>query len=171
MYNQHTDALLVILFFFFHISIQFELENARLHHTNLSLSEALAATGSVSAPPASSALEDEGVLEDIESSFAKFHAFLDLLRDAGWVFPKLQMCNFLSLDLILTTDVSVFVFDTSLYFPIICFIIRCPGLLLSCTHHNWHWTTHRPFPFWSEMLSKNSSLGPVGFQQLSFHLQ
>lgn len=73
----------------FLISIQYELENARLRNTNLSLSEALAATGSASAPPAISALEDEAVLESIESSFSKFHAFLDLLKDAGWVLLKL----------------------------------------------------------------------------------
>ncbi|XP_068560181.1 LOW QUALITY PROTEIN: centrosomal protein of 78 kDa [Cebidichthys violaceus] len=60
-----------------------ELENARLRDNNLSLTEALAATGSASAPPALSALEDEAVLESIESSFTKFHAFLDLLKDAG----------------------------------------------------------------------------------------
>ncbi|XP_033474863.2 centrosomal protein of 78 kDa [Epinephelus lanceolatus] len=63
--------------------MEFELENARLRGTNLSLSEALAATGSASAPPALGALEDEAVLESIESSFTKFHAFLDLLKDAG----------------------------------------------------------------------------------------
>ncbi|XP_073323299.1 centrosomal protein of 78 kDa [Pagrus major] len=60
-----------------------ELENARLRDTNLSLSEALAGAGSTSAPPAISAFEDEAVLESIESSFTKFHAFLDLLKDAG----------------------------------------------------------------------------------------
>ncbi|XP_078107185.1 centrosomal protein of 78 kDa isoform X2 [Sander vitreus] len=63
--------------------MEYELENARLRDTNLSLSEALAATGSASAPPALGALEDEVVLESIESSFTKFHAFLDLLKDAG----------------------------------------------------------------------------------------
>ncbi|XP_068995186.1 centrosomal protein of 78 kDa [Embiotoca jacksoni] len=63
--------------------IEYELENARLHDANHSLSEALAATGSASAPPVFSALEDESALESIESSFTKFHAFLDLLRDAG----------------------------------------------------------------------------------------
>ncbi|XP_032371519.1 centrosomal protein of 78 kDa isoform X3 [Etheostoma spectabile] len=63
--------------------MEYELENARLRDTNLSLSEALAATGSASAPPALSALEDDVVLESIESSFTKFHAFLDLLKDAG----------------------------------------------------------------------------------------
>lgn len=63
--------------------MEYELENARLRNTNLSLSEALAATGSASAPPVISALEDEAVLESIESSFTKFHAFLDLLKDAG----------------------------------------------------------------------------------------
>ncbi|XP_045891778.1 centrosomal protein of 78 kDa isoform X1 [Micropterus dolomieu] len=63
--------------------MEYELENARLRRANLSLSEALAATGSASAPPAFSALEDEAVLESIENSFTKFHAFLDLLKDAG----------------------------------------------------------------------------------------
>ncbi|KAK1892192.1 Centrosomal protein of 78 kDa [Dissostichus eleginoides] len=63
--------------------MEHELDNARLRDNNLSLSEALAATGSASAPAALSALEDEAVLESIESSFTKFHAFLDLLKDAG----------------------------------------------------------------------------------------
>uniref|UniRef100_A0A3B4A043 Centrosomal protein 78 n=1 Tax=Periophthalmus magnuspinnatus TaxID=409849 RepID=A0A3B4A043_9GOBI len=63
------------------MSFQFELENARLRTANLSLSETLA--NSVSAPAAFSALEDEAVLESIENSFKKFHAFLDLLKDAG----------------------------------------------------------------------------------------
>uniref|UniRef100_A0A8C6USS0 Centrosomal protein 78 n=1 Tax=Neogobius melanostomus TaxID=47308 RepID=A0A8C6USS0_9GOBI len=58
-----------------------ELENARLRTTNLSLSETLA--HSALAPAAFSALEDEAVLDSIENSFKKFHAFLDLLRDAG----------------------------------------------------------------------------------------
>nr|XP_061804472.1 centrosomal protein of 78 kDa-like [Nerophis lumbriciformis] len=47
-----------------------ELENARLRDNNL-------------APPNFSALEDEDVLESIERSFTKFHAFLDLVKDAG----------------------------------------------------------------------------------------
>ncbi|KAF3851264.1 hypothetical protein F7725_013036 [Dissostichus mawsoni] len=63
--------------------MEYELDNARLRDNNLSLSEALAATCSASAPAALSALEDEAVLESIESSFTKFHAFLDLLKDAG----------------------------------------------------------------------------------------
>ncbi|XP_030593653.1 centrosomal protein of 78 kDa [Archocentrus centrarchus] len=63
--------------------MEYELENARLRDANQSLSEALAATGSALAPPASSALEDEAILESIETSFTKFHAFLDLLKDAG----------------------------------------------------------------------------------------
>ncbi|XP_051279161.1 centrosomal protein of 78 kDa [Dicentrarchus labrax] len=63
--------------------MEYELENARLRNANHSLSEALAATGSASAAPAFSALEDEAVLESIENSFTKFHAFLDLLKDAG----------------------------------------------------------------------------------------
>ena len=65
--------------------LQFEMENARLRDANLSLSEVLSATGSRSAPPAVSVLEDEAVLESIENSFNKFNAFLDLLQDAGWV--------------------------------------------------------------------------------------
>ncbi|XP_062237676.1 centrosomal protein of 78 kDa [Platichthys flesus] len=63
--------------------MEFEMENSRLRDANRSLSEVLSATGSRSAPPAVSVLEDEAVLESIESSFNKFHAFLDLLRDAG----------------------------------------------------------------------------------------
>ncbi|KAM9822234.1 centrosomal protein of 78 kDa isoform 1-T2 [Syngnathus typhle] len=58
---------------------EFELENARLRDNNISLSKALATVGS----PDPSALEDEDVLESIERSFAKFHAFLDLVNDAG----------------------------------------------------------------------------------------
>ncbi|XP_061672964.1 centrosomal protein of 78 kDa isoform X2 [Syngnathoides biaculeatus] len=60
---------------------EFELENARLRDNNLSLSEALAATGN--ALPDRLALGDEDVLESIERSFTKFHAFLDLVKDAG----------------------------------------------------------------------------------------
>ncbi|KAM3610577.1 uncharacterized protein V6R79_005997 [Siganus canaliculatus] len=63
--------------------IEFELENTRLRNTNLSLSEALVASRSASAPPTISVLEDETVLQSIENSFTKFHAFLDLLKDAG----------------------------------------------------------------------------------------
>ncbi|XP_074527190.1 centrosomal protein of 78 kDa isoform X2 [Halichoeres trimaculatus] len=63
--------------------MEFELENARLRDTNLSLSEALAAAGSASVTTALGALEDEAVLESIERSFTKFHAFMDLLKDAG----------------------------------------------------------------------------------------
>ncbi|XP_049620060.1 centrosomal protein of 78 kDa isoform X2 [Syngnathus scovelli] len=59
--------------------LKFELENARLRDNNISLSKALATVGS----PDRSALEDEDVLESIERSFAKFHAFLDLVNDAG----------------------------------------------------------------------------------------
>ncbi|XP_029915245.1 centrosomal protein of 78 kDa [Myripristis murdjan] len=62
---------------------EYELENARLRSINFSLSEALAAPASSSAAAAVSALEDEAVLESIENSFTKFHAFLDLLKDAG----------------------------------------------------------------------------------------
>lgn len=54
--------------------VELELENERLRSLNLSLSEAHLST---------SVLEDERVLESIESSFHKFHAFLDLLKDAG----------------------------------------------------------------------------------------
>ncbi|CAL8345366.1 unnamed protein product [Lota lota] len=62
-----------------------ELETSRLRSLNHSLSEALAG-GPGSGPAvlaASRALEDEAVLQSIESSFTKFHAFLDLLKDAG----------------------------------------------------------------------------------------
>ncbi|XP_035234528.1 centrosomal protein of 78 kDa isoform X1 [Anguilla anguilla] len=54
-----------------------ELENARLRAANASLSEALQGQA------VASALEDDAVLESIETSFHKFHAFLDLLKDAG----------------------------------------------------------------------------------------
>lgn len=54
--------------------VELELENERLRTMNQSLSEAHIS---------SSVLEDERVLESIESSFHKFHAFLDLLKDAG----------------------------------------------------------------------------------------
>ncbi|TRY56618.1 hypothetical protein DNTS_023521 [Danionella cerebrum] len=54
--------------------VELELENERLRSLNRSLSEAHIS---------SSVLEDERVLESIESSFHKFHAFLDLLKDAG----------------------------------------------------------------------------------------
>ncbi|XP_043966151.1 centrosomal protein of 78 kDa isoform X1 [Gambusia affinis] len=60
-----------------------ELENGYLRDANRSLSEALGAPGSGSALRTFSSLEDETVLESIENSFNKFHAFLDLLKDAG----------------------------------------------------------------------------------------
>ncbi|CAL8296234.1 centrosomal protein of 78 kDa [Gadus morhua] len=62
-----------------------ELEASRLRSLNHSLSEALAegARSGPAALAASRALEDEAVLQSIESSFTKFHAFLDLLKDAG----------------------------------------------------------------------------------------
>ncbi|XP_020324562.1 centrosomal protein of 78 kDa isoform X2 [Oncorhynchus kisutch] len=59
--------------------MEYELENARLRNINFSLSEALHAP----ATGPSSVLEDDAVLDSIESSFGKFHAFLDLLKDAG----------------------------------------------------------------------------------------
>lgn len=62
----------------FHDSLQLEMENTRLRNLNSSLSEVLHAQS-----VASTILEDEGVLGSIESSFQKFHAFLDLLKDAG----------------------------------------------------------------------------------------
>ncbi|XP_065601587.1 centrosomal protein of 78 kDa [Cyrtonyx montezumae] len=58
--------------------MELEVENARLRNLNTSLSEALhvqSVTNMI--------LEDEGVLCSIENSFQKFHAFLDLLKDAG----------------------------------------------------------------------------------------
>ncbi|KAM4745556.1 centrosomal protein of 78 kDa isoform 2-T2 [Anableps anableps] len=62
---------------------EYELENTRLRDANRSLSEALSSPASGSALRSFSALEDEAVLESIENSFNKFHAFLDLLKDAG----------------------------------------------------------------------------------------
>uniref|UniRef100_A0A8C2TE30 Centrosomal protein of 78 kDa n=1 Tax=Coturnix japonica TaxID=93934 RepID=A0A8C2TE30_COTJA len=58
--------------------VNLEVENAKLRNLNSSLSEALH-TQSVT----NMILEDEGVLGSIENSFQKFHAFLDLLKDAG----------------------------------------------------------------------------------------
>uniref|UniRef100_A0A8C9QF01 Centrosomal protein of 78 kDa n=1 Tax=Spermophilus dauricus TaxID=99837 RepID=A0A8C9QF01_SPEDA len=57
---------------------ELEYENAQLRNINLTLSEALH-----SQSVASMILDDEGVLGSIENSFQKFHAFLDLLKDAG----------------------------------------------------------------------------------------
>uniref|UniRef100_A0A8B9FWP8 Centrosomal protein of 78 kDa n=1 Tax=Amazona collaria TaxID=241587 RepID=A0A8B9FWP8_9PSIT len=57
---------------------ELEIENARLRNLNVSLSEVLHAQSVTNM-----ILEDEGVLGSIESSFQKFHAFLDLLKDAG----------------------------------------------------------------------------------------
>ncbi|XP_064497657.1 centrosomal protein of 78 kDa isoform X7 [Pseudopipra pipra] len=57
---------------------ELEIENARLRNLNISLSEVLQAQSVTS-----TILEDEGVLGSIENSFQKFHAFLDLLKDAG----------------------------------------------------------------------------------------
>ncbi|KAL4630130.1 centrosomal protein of 78 kDa, partial [Arapaima gigas] len=59
--------------------VELELENKRLRNLNMSLTEAMQ-----SQHRASSALEDEAVLECIEASFRKFQAFLDLLKDAGF---------------------------------------------------------------------------------------
>ncbi|KAM4706975.1 centrosomal protein of 78 kDa-like [Discoglossus pictus] len=58
--------------------MELELENARLRQINMTLSESLHTRTVTSA-----ILEDEGVLDSIEKSFNKFHAFLDLLKDAG----------------------------------------------------------------------------------------
>ncbi|XP_074052800.1 centrosomal protein of 78 kDa isoform X2 [Macrotis lagotis] len=57
---------------------ELELENSQLRNMNFSLSEALHAQSL-----ATMILEDDGVLGSIETSFQKFHAFLDLLKDAG----------------------------------------------------------------------------------------
>ncbi|XP_069330197.1 centrosomal protein of 78 kDa isoform X2 [Eulemur rufifrons] len=57
---------------------ELEHENAQLRNINFSLSEALHAQSLTSM-----ILDDEGVLGSIENSFQKFHAFLDLLKDAG----------------------------------------------------------------------------------------
>uniref|UniRef100_A0A8C9CY29 Centrosomal protein of 78 kDa n=1 Tax=Phocoena sinus TaxID=42100 RepID=A0A8C9CY29_PHOSS len=59
-------------------ALQLEHENAQLRNINFSLSEALHAHSLTSM-----ILDDEGVLGSIENSFQKFHAFLDLLKDAG----------------------------------------------------------------------------------------
>ncbi|NWR76204.1 CEP78 protein, partial [Centropus unirufus] len=58
--------------------MELETENARLRNLNMSLSEILHAQSVTNM-----ILEDEGVLGSIESTFQKFHAFLDLLKDAG----------------------------------------------------------------------------------------
>ncbi|NXM75948.1 CEP78 protein, partial [Serilophus lunatus] len=58
--------------------LELEIENGRLRNLNTSLSEVLHAQSVTSR-----ILEDEGVLGSIENSFQKFHAFLDLLKDAG----------------------------------------------------------------------------------------
>ncbi|XP_040272985.1 centrosomal protein of 78 kDa isoform X1 [Bufo bufo] len=58
--------------------MELEVENARLRQINQTLSEALEARNVTSV-----LLEDDGVLDSIEKSFNKFHAFLDLLKDAG----------------------------------------------------------------------------------------
>nr|XP_025137417.1 centrosomal protein of 78 kDa isoform X5 [Bubalus bubalis] len=57
---------------------ELEHENDQLRNINFSLSEALHAHSLTSM-----ILDDEGVLGSIENSFRKFHAFLDLLKDAG----------------------------------------------------------------------------------------
>ncbi|KAM5329421.1 centrosomal protein of 78 kDa isoform 3-T3 [Glossophaga mutica] len=57
---------------------ELEHENAQLRNINFSLSEALQAQSLTSM-----ILDDDGVLGSIENSFQKFHAFLDLLKDAG----------------------------------------------------------------------------------------
>ncbi|KAF1561148.1 UNVERIFIED_CONTAM: Centrosomal protein of 78 kDa, partial [Eudyptes pachyrhynchus] len=57
---------------------ELETENARLRNLNTSLSEVLHAQSITNV-----ILDDEGVLGSIENSFQKFHAFLDLLKDAG----------------------------------------------------------------------------------------
>ncbi|KAM9330713.1 centrosomal protein of 78 kDa-like [Gastrophryne carolinensis] len=58
--------------------MELEVENSRLRQINRTLSEALETKNATSV-----LLEDEGVLDSIEKSFHKFHAFLDLLKDAG----------------------------------------------------------------------------------------
>ncbi|NXG83319.1 CEP78 protein, partial [Stercorarius parasiticus] len=58
--------------------MELEIENARLKNLNISLSDVIHAQSVTNM-----ILEDEGVLGSIENSFQKFHAFLDLLKDAG----------------------------------------------------------------------------------------
>uniref|UniRef100_A0A8C0HVG2 Centrosomal protein of 78 kDa n=1 Tax=Balaenoptera musculus TaxID=9771 RepID=A0A8C0HVG2_BALMU len=60
------------------IRLKLEHENAQLRNIKFSLSEALHAHSLTSM-----ILDDEGVLGSTENSFQKFHAFLDLLKDAG----------------------------------------------------------------------------------------
>lgn len=76
----------------FGLLLQLEQENAQLRNINFSLSEALHAQSLTNM-----ILDDEGVLGSIENSFRKFHAFLDLLKDAGLVQLSLwqaSLCDF-----------------------------------------------------------------------------
>ncbi|NWS75668.1 CEP78 protein, partial [Crotophaga sulcirostris] len=57
--------------------MELETENARLRNLNTSLSEILHAQS------VTNMILEDGVLGSIENSFQKFHAFLDLLKDAG----------------------------------------------------------------------------------------
>lgn len=81
--------ILLPLCLFYIFSHQLELENSRLRSVNQSLSEAHISH---------SVLEDEQVLDSIEASFHKFHAFLDLLKDAGLARVQflLSCCNIAS---------------------------------------------------------------------------
>ncbi|XP_073399908.1 centrosomal protein of 78 kDa isoform X2 [Dendrobates tinctorius] len=58
--------------------MELEVENTRLRQINRTLSETLEARNVTSV-----FLEDDGILDSIEKSFSKFHAFLDLLKHAG----------------------------------------------------------------------------------------
>ncbi|XP_006822082.1 centrosomal protein of 78 kDa-like [Saccoglossus kowalevskii] len=67
--------------------IELEVENSRLKH-QIHLMEARGPSSPFRSKPTKSGIgaddfEDDTVLDSIEASFNKFHAFLDLLRDAG----------------------------------------------------------------------------------------
>ncbi|XP_070537110.1 centrosomal protein of 78 kDa-like isoform X2 [Ptychodera flava] len=64
--------------------IELEVENSRLKH-HLQIINARGPSSPFRSKPQGGdfEFEDESVLDSIESSFNKFHAFLDLLRDAG----------------------------------------------------------------------------------------
>ncbi|XP_077993782.1 centrosomal protein of 78 kDa-like [Glandiceps talaboti] len=65
--------------------VELEVENSRLKH-QLQLMEARGPSSPFRTKPIGMDIpdfEDESVLDSIEASFNKFHAFLDLLRDAG----------------------------------------------------------------------------------------
>ena len=69
--------------------VELEVANSRLRH-QVQLLEARSPTSPLRAARGGpltgvEQLEDETILDSIEESFAKFHGFLDLLREAGYV--------------------------------------------------------------------------------------